>query len=63
MEADVYDCINGANGVTATLTWTFNYDGDDKTRPTSMVYETSYDGRVVEDDDTCNAKRQTFDNQ
>ena len=42
-EGEVYDCITGANGMKATLTWTFDYTSGSKQRPSSMQYATSYD--------------------
>ena len=65
MEAAVYDCVNDNDGVTAILSWTFHYDGSDHTRPTSMDYETRYDGVGLGRDhpDECAPQRQSFDNQ
>ena len=50
MEAAVYDCVSASNRITATLSWSFTYDDDDKQRPTSMMYAVSYDGAEAHKD-------------
>lgn len=54
-ETKIYDCMSTGGASSATLSWSFSYDGDSDTRPAGVTYSASFDAG-------CSSISQQFSN-